>query len=101
MNSPVLDFDAQRLRQLADRWLVARLAMFGSAARNELRPDSDIDLLVVFLPEAHWTLFDISRMQDELRDLFGRPVDLVEETALRNPFRRRAVLAEARVLYAA
>ena len=66
-----------------------------------MRPDSDIDVLVSFLTDAQWSLFDIVQMQDELKTLFGREVDLIEKEALRNPFRRRAILSGREVLYAA
>ena len=51
------------------------MAVFGSAARGELRPDSDIDVLVEFEPGRRVGLRFIT-IQDELTQLFGRPVDL-------------------------
>lgn len=75
--------------------------MFGSVARGEARADSDVDVLVTFDPDAPWSLMDIVRMQDELREIFGRKVDLVEEPAIRNPYRRRTILRDKKVLYAA
>jgi len=77
------------------------LALFGSVLRNDFRPDSDVDVLVSFEPESPWTLWDLSRMREELREIFGREVDLVEKKALRNPFRRLAILEGQRVIYAA
>ncbi len=82
------------------RWRIVELSLFGSAARGELRPDSDIDLLLVFDQESHPSLFDLIDMQQELRELLGREVDLVEKDSLVNPFRRAAILAERRLLYA-
>jgi predicted nucleotidyltransferase len=81
-------------------WMVAEMALFGSVLRDDFRPDSDIDVLVDFLPEATWSLFDISRMRLELSSLFGREVDLVQTKGLRNPFRRRAILSNREVIYA-
>jgi len=83
------------------RWRVAELAVFGSVLREDFRPDSDVDVLVSFGPDARWSLFDFVTMQDELEALFGRPVDLVEKEGLRNPFRRHAILSSQKVLYAA
>lgn len=83
------------------RWMVAELALFGSVLRDDFRPDSDIDVLVDFVPEATWSLFDISRMRLELSSLFGRDADLVQTGGLRNPFRRRAILSNREVIYAA
>jgi hypothetical protein len=69
--------------------------------RDDFRPDSDVDVLVTFEPDARWSLLDLVAMQDELAVLLGRPVDLVEEAALRNPFRRSTIRKSKHVLYAA
>lgn len=89
------------LARFARRWKVTELAIFGSAARADFRDDSDVDVLVSFEPDAQWSLFDLATMQQELAEVFERPVDLVEEAALRNPFRRRAILRTKQTLYAA
>jgi predicted nucleotidyltransferase len=95
------DVSAAPLSELCRRWGVLELALFGSAARGEAGPESDVDVLVTFAPDANWSLYDLVDLRDELRHLFGREVDLVEEAALRNPFRRHAILRDKRVLYAA
>ena len=79
---------------------VKELSLFGSAARGEMRPDSDFDLLVDFLPGARPGLLGVSAMTRELSDLLGRRVDLAVKPALK-PLVRSGVLAEARLLYAA
>jgi len=79
---------------------VQELALFGSAVRGELQPDSDFDLLVTFAPDARIGLLTLSRMARELTELLGRPVDLVPKDGLK-PAIREAVLAEAEALYAA
>ena len=96
LNVPQDEIDA-----FCQRWRVVELAVFGSVLREDFRPDSDVDVLVSFEPNAHWSLFDFVTMQDELESLFGRPVDLVEKEGLRNPFRRHAILSSQEVLYAA
>ena len=83
------------------RWMVAEMALFGSVLRNDFRPESDVDVLVDFAPEATWSLFDISRMRLELSSLLGHEADLVQVAGLRNPFRRRAILSSREVIYAA
>ncbi|HEC02944.1 MAG TPA: nucleotidyltransferase [Phycisphaerales bacterium] len=86
------------------RWKIDRLAVFGSAVRGELTPDSDIDLLVTFAPEADWTMFDHYRMENELTELLAREVDLVSIRAIEeNPNRiyRKEILDNAKVIYAA
>ena len=81
--------------------MVAEMALFGSVLRNDFRPESDVDVLVDFAPEATWSLFDISRMRLELSSLLGHEADLVQVAGLRNPFRRRAILSSREVIYAA
>ena len=88
------------LAEICDRYRVRELAVFGSGARGELRPDSDIDLLVVFDEAAVVTLFTLFDLQHELAQLLGRRVDLVSKNGLKHAV-RKDILAEARVLYAA
>ncbi|HVF58657.1 MAG TPA: nucleotidyltransferase domain-containing protein [Thermoanaerobaculia bacterium] len=90
-----------QLQDLCRRWQVQELALFGSAVRGGFQPESDIDVLVTFEADALWTLWDLSRMRQELRDLFGREVDLVEQKGLRNPFLQQEILATKQVIYAA
>lgn len=68
------------------------LWVFGSAARGELRPDSDIDLLVAF--DRPVSLFEFARLRRRLQELLGRPVDLVTREALKPQLRER-ILREA------
>jgi predicted nucleotidyltransferase len=89
--------------QLADfchRHKVANLSLFGSHLHGDARPDSDIDLLVQFLPDANPSLFDFGGMIMELREILGRDVDLRTPEDL-SPYFRNHVLREARLLYAA
>jgi predicted nucleotidyltransferase len=86
------------------RWKVAKLAVFGSALRDDFGPESDVDVLVDFAPGAQWSLFDLVKMEDELQTLLGREVDLVERCAIErseNYIRRRNILANTEILYEA
>ncbi len=65
-----------------------------------MRPDSDIDMLVDYFPEARPSLFDLIRLKNELSDRLGRPVDLGVKRALK-PRYKDHILAEAHVIYAA
>lgn len=94
-----LDVDTQRLAELCRRYGVARLEVFGSVARGEADETSDLDLLYELAPGAKLG-WEIEDLQDELSELFGRPVDLVSKRALHRRL-RPAVLAEALELYAA
>ena len=82
------------------RYQVQELAIFGSAARGELRPESDVDLLVEFKPAARPGLLGLAALSRELSTLLGRRVDLAVRPALK-PRVRPIVLAEALLIYAA
>lgn len=92
--------------QIADfchRWQVRELALFGSVVHGGFRPDSDVDVLISFAPEARWSLFDLVTMEQELAGILGRDVDLVERSAVEqseNYIRRRSILDNAEVIYA-
>ena len=91
--------DERVLEDLCGRYRVRRLAVFGSALRGELRPESDLDVLVEFEPGATIGLRFIT-LQTKLSDLFGRRVDLLTAGFLSPHFRLR-VLEEAVPLYEA
>ena len=96
-----IDISESQLAELCRKWKVTELSLFGSILRDDFGPDSDVDVLVVFQPDAPWSLWDLLDMREELQDLFGRTIDLVEKEALRNPFRRYEILKNHKVLYAA
>ena len=96
-----IEIPGDKIRSFCRHWKVRELSLFGSALRADFRPDSDVDILVSFFEDARWSLFDLVDMADELAVLFGRPVDLVEKDALRNPFRREASLPTRKIIYAA
>lgn len=90
------------LTQLTNRYHICRVTLFGSAARGELRPESDIDLLVEFEPGKAPSLGGMIDIQDAFSALFnGRKVDLATPAILNNPYRRRAIEKDMEVLYAA
>jgi predicted nucleotidyltransferase len=95
-----LSLPRKKLDSFCQRWKVRELALFGSALRSDFRPDSDIDVLISFDPAARWSAFDLLTMQEELKSLLGRKVDLVEREALRNPFRRQSILKNREIIYA-
>jgi len=97
-----ISVDREKITEFCQRWRVSRLALFGSVLRPDFRSESDIDVLVEFDPEAQHTLFDLVRMQEELKHIFGREVDLVSRRGLeasRNRFRKEAILSSAEVVY--
>ena len=91
------------LEAFCRKWKIQEFALFGSVLRDDFGPDSDVDVLVSFQPGAEWDLFDVVDMQNELAPVFGRKVDLFDREAVeqsRNPFRRRGILSNTRVVYA-
>ena len=95
-----IELPESEIADICRRHQVNQLFLFGSAARGEMRPDSDIDLLVDFLPGARPGRLGVSAMMREFSALLGRRVDLAVKPALK-PLIRPAVLAEARLIYAA
>lgn len=93
--------DKRLLEEYCRRWRITELAFFGSVLRDDFRADSDVDVLVTFEPDAPWSLWDLIEMKFELQEMLGREVDLVEKKALKNPFRKRRILAAQKVFYAA
>ena len=99
-----LTIPKKRLAEFCQRWKISELAFFGSVLRDDFRPNSDIDLLVSFSPKAKISLFDLVRMQNELEEIFGREVDLVERRVIEkseNYIRRKSILSNTKVIYEA
>ena len=95
-------FDPSRLAETCRRWKIAELDLFGSVARGEAGPKSDVDLLVTFLPGTDWGLLDHVAMEQDLTEVFGHRVDLVTRRAVErsgNALRRGEILAAARPIY--
>ena len=92
--------DKIQLADLCHRYGVRELSLFGSAARGEMRPDSDLDFLVEFLPDTEIDLVDYAGFMLDLSKLLGRKVDVVTKTGSK-PLIRASVIQEARLLYAA
>jgi len=98
MSSIAIEIDKEKLRDFCQRWKITEFSLFGSAVRDDFRPDSDVDVLVSFAPDAEWSLFDHVHMQDELREIFARDVDLLTRRSVErslNPYRQRAMLDSA------
>jgi predicted nucleotidyltransferase len=82
------------------RWKIREFSIFGSALREDFSSRSDVDVLLSFLENAQWGLFEILDMKDELKKIFGREVDIVEKEGIRNSFRRREIFRTRKVIYA-
>ena|ERR1700760_3852285 len=98
MSHIAIDYDKQKLRDFCRRWNVTAFWLFGSVVRDDFGPESDVDVMVTFAPEARRTLFDMVHMEDELVEIFGREVDLMTRRAVEgslNPIRRDSILGDA------
>jgi predicted nucleotidyltransferase len=100
MARPRINISEKVLAEFCLKYQVKRLALFGSVLREDFRPKSDIDILVVFEPTAMVTFMTLGKMKKELSLLFQRPVDLVLQDGLK-PAIREAVLSSAQEVYAA
>ncbi|MCS6848659.1 MAG: nucleotidyltransferase family protein [Anaerolineae bacterium] len=103
-SEPKIPIPMDKIAEFCRRWKIAEFALFGSVLRDDFRPDSDVDVLVTFEPEARWTLFDWVDIREELCALLGREVDLVSRRGIetsRNYLRRNEILSTAQVMYAA
>ena len=93
-----VDLPKEKIADFCRRHHIRKLAVFGSALREDFRPDSDLDVLVEFDP-GHTPGLAFFGMEQELSELLGRKVDLNTPQFL-SPYFRDKVLAESAVQYA-
>jgi len=101
MSRIAIDYDKEKLRDFCRRWKVTEFSLFGSVVREDFGPESDVDVLVTFASDARWSLFDMTDMNDQLKALFGRSVDLLTRRAVEgslNPIRKTSILSSAVML---
>jgi len=96
--NPVLNLTPEELESFCRRYRIRKLSLFGSALRGELRADSDIDVLVEFIPGEEPGLIGFAGMEIELSKLIGRKADLRTPGDLSRYFREE-VMNSAEVQY--
>ena len=102
MKVHAIDLPEQAVGEFCRCWKISEMSLFGSALRDDFGPDSDVDVLVSFAPDADWSLFDHLRMEEELSGILGRKVDLVSRRAVErstNWIRKKAIIESARRVY--
>jgi uncharacterized protein len=102
MDALAIELPKRALETYCEKWKIRQLAIFGSALRDDFRPDSDIDVLVTFAGDARWSLWDLIAAEQELAEIVGRPVDLVERSTVEtseNWIRKKNILGTARTIY--
>lgn len=99
----LLESKREAIAEVCARYGVARLEAFGSALRDDFKPEqSDVDLLVEFVPMEPYARVDAYfGMLDQLRALLGREIDLVMVGAVKNPYIARDIERTKQLLYAA
>lgn len=104
MTITAIDLPMEAIAQFCDRWQVTEFALFGSVLRDDFRPDSDIDILITFAPEAKRGLTETMQMREQLQAIFDRKVDLIVKAAIErseNWLRRKNILESAQTIYVA
>ena len=99
-----IELPNHKIRLFCQKWQISELALFGSVLRDDFNPDSDIDILVTFAPNAKRGLTQTIQMRDELEALFQRKVDLIVKNAIQrsdNWLRRKNILESAQTIYVA
>jgi len=96
-----LDIKQDIFLDIIKKYDLEKVYVFGSVLREDFTEKSDLDLLIVFRNGKEKSLFDLIDLKNELEDLVGRKVDIVEEEALINPYRKEEILKNAKVIYAA
>jgi uncharacterized protein len=93
-----IEIPDDEIAEFCRRNRIRRLALFGSVLRDDFGPDSDVDVLVEFEPEAPVGLFELFDMEQELSHILGRQVDMNTPNSLSKYFRDQ-VLQEAEEQY--
>src|SRR4051794_32904164 len=100
MSTPTIDLPLAEIAEICRTYHVAELSLFGSALRDDFRPDSDLDVLVIFQDQRRIGITEFADLQLALTRLFHREVDLVLKNGLKALI-RDDVFSTARVVYAA
>jgi len=104
MEKARIELPKNKIADFCKKWKVQEFALFGSVLRDDFMPESDVDVLVDFEPDARRSLLDIGTMVDDLQKIFGREVDLLTRKAVeqsRNYIRRKEILSSIEVVYVA
>ena len=101
IGQPRIPIRPDEIESFCRKWGVKEFSLFGSVLRSDFRPDSDVDVMLEFLPGHGFTFENTPVIIEELRAIFGRDVDVIEKRRIRNRFRLQSIMAGHRVLYAA
>lgn len=98
-----IELPMPEIERFCQKWHLTEFALFGSVLRDDFRPeDSDVDVMVEFYPDAIPTFWGLDQMEDELKALFGREVDVITRFSIEtshNYLRRNEILSSAWIIY--
>jgi len=96
-----ISIDEKTIYDVASKYNLKELSVFGSSIREDFNERSDVDLVIVFNESREISLFDLMDIQEFFEARFLRKVDLVEPEGLRNPIRKKSILESKEILYVA
>ncbi|OGL64998.1 MAG: DNA polymerase subunit beta [Candidatus Tectomicrobia bacterium RIFCSPLOWO2_12_FULL_69_37] len=99
-----IEIPKEKIAAFCRKWKIAEAWPFGSALREDFKPESDVDVLVRFAPGAKWRFHDRMDMEEEIAAILGRKVDLIERRLVEqseNYIRRKHILSHLEPLYVA
>jgi uncharacterized protein len=98
-----LGINQNEIIKFCEKWQIAEFALFGSVLRDDFSQNSDIDVLITYLPAAKRGLLEKITMKEELEKLFNRSVDILSKTAIEKSYnwlRKKHIIDSAQVIYA-
>lgn len=96
-----MNIDKKKIEMFCKKWKIKELAIFGSFLRDDFNDQSDVDVLITFLPNVTWG-FEIAELREELSQIFKRPIDLLNRRSLeisKNSYKRDEILKSCKVIY--
>ena len=103
-NEPRIPIDKGKIAAFCKKWKIVEFSLFGSVLTDEFRSDSDVDVLVEFSDDAKWGMWDLYDMEEDLKAIVGRDIDLVTRRSIvrsDNYLMRDSILSGASTFYAA
>jgi uncharacterized protein len=96
-----ISLNYKEILSICNKYKINEFSIFGSSLRDDFSKDSDIDVMVSFQKDSNISLFDLIEIEQGLSKLLGRDIDLVEKESLKNPIRKKNILATREIIYAA
>ena len=101
MKLPKIEINEKLLIQIAQNFRVKEMYFFGSVLGNDFNEKSDIDIMITFQNDVHYSCFELFELCEKFKAALNRPINLIEKESLKNPYRRNGILKTARRIYAA